>query len=290
MVIIYKIGVNKLFYLFKNLKFLFIIFFFIISTLIFNFSSSGCFLYPLKFTCLFTELNWTLSNQVMEDMSIHYEAWAKGGKGPNFEIENLESYISGVNWVKNWFKIYFISKFSDFILLNISLFILLYFIFFGKFQKKNNSISKTNFFLFYSILVLVFVFWFFNFPTLRYAGYSISFQIISFPICYILSRKIDLYKKNNFSTLYTLIMISLIVFNIRNIHRINNELNIAKNMNHNFSNFPFYWVDKVSFNKLNFKLNYVLEGKSCWNIPSICVRGKDIQFNKIKGYIFLYKK
>ena len=34
----------------------------------------------------------------MEDMSIHYEAWAKGGKGPNFEIENLESYISGVNW------------------------------------------------------------------------------------------------------------------------------------------------------------------------------------------------
>ena len=56
-------------------------------------------------------------------------------------------------------------------------------------------------------------------------------------------------------------MISLIVFNIRNIHRINNELNIAKNIIITFK-FPFYWVDKVSFNKLNFKLNYVLEGKS----------------------------
>ena len=62
-------------------------------------------------------------------------------------------------------------------------------------------------------------------------------------------------------------------------------------MNHNFKSFPLYWIDNVNYNIIenDINLNYVLNGKPCWNVPSICVRGKDIKFYKKKGYIFLFK-
>lgn len=288
-ILFYKIGLYRSIYLIKNYRLLLVGLFSFLSIIIFNFSSSGCFLYPLKYTCFFTELDWTLSSKVIDDMGIHYEAWAKAGKGPNFQVENLKNYVSGLNWIKNWFNVYFISKVSDFIFINFLLFFIFFLIFFKKFSIKKNSTLKNNFILLYSIIILIFIYWFFNFPTLRYAGYSIVFQLIYFPLCYYLSKRINLNQKPNIIKIYILIVISIIVFNSRNVHRISDELKTPRTMNHNFSNFPLYWVKNPSYNKLNSKLNYISEGRFCWNVPSICVRGKEIKFFEEKGYTFLYR-
>ena len=290
--IFHKFGLISSFKILKNSKFLLISFFSLASILFFNFSTSGCLLYPVKFTCILMESDWTLSNRVMDDVSIHYEAWAKGGKGPSFQVENLEQYVSGINWVNNWLKVYFFTKFSDFILLNFFIFLIFYLVFLKNINEVKSSISFSTFFIFYLSLFIVFIIWFFNFPTLRYAGYSIVYQLISFPFCYFFSRKIELSNKIILKRLHVLLLISVIIFNSRNVIRINGEMNIPNNMNHNFTNFPFFWIDTIDYKKIDedINLNYVLDGKPCWNVTPICVRGKDIKFYKKRGYIFLYKK
>ena len=44
----------------------------------FNFLSTGCFLYPVKQTCLSNYFDWSLSFEIVDYMNLHYETWAKG--------------------------------------------------------------------------------------------------------------------------------------------------------------------------------------------------------------------
>ena len=66
-------------------------------------------------TCI-TSLDWSLSYETVKNLNLHYETWAKGGKGPNFETDNSSNYVNSLNWIPNWFAVYFFNKFSDFIL------------------------------------------------------------------------------------------------------------------------------------------------------------------------------
>ena len=36
---------------------------------------------------------------------------------------------------------------------------------------------------------------------------------------------------------------------------LNNQLNLNNNEHHNFSNFPFFWVDEVKYNKKLIEMN-----------------------------------
>ena len=120
------------------LKFNFIILIFpIFIYIFFNFSSTGCFLYPVKQTCLSNYFDWSLSFEIVDYMNLHYETWAKGGKGPNFNVNDPLNYISSFNWLSNWIDVYFFNKVSDFILVSY----LIVFIF-GLFFKEILS-SKT---------------------------------------------------------------------------------------------------------------------------------------------------
>ena len=40
------------------------------------------FIYPVAKTCV-TSLDWSLSYETVKNLNLHYETWAKGGKGPN---------------------------------------------------------------------------------------------------------------------------------------------------------------------------------------------------------------
>ena len=118
--------------------------------LITYFINTGCFVYPLHFTCV-DSLDWSIQSNEVVKMNNHYEAWSKAGKGPNFSVENLELYIQGLNWVSHWVDKYFFNKVSDYLL---GLFLLLAIVFGTFFNKKRIKQNANKYvYIFYLILI-----------------------------------------------------------------------------------------------------------------------------------------
>ena len=156
-----------------------------------------------------------------------------------------------LNWLTNWFNVYFIGKFSDYIL--VTLLILIIFIsFFYKdiFLLKNKSNEKKiNYSLIYLSIILIFLLWFFNFPTLRYAGYIIVFLLLSFPFIFIIEKKINFNSHKVLKKISIIFLISYFVFLTKNVTRLNDEFKLKENEHHNFKNFPFFWTKNNEFEK-----------------------------------------
>ena len=70
----------------------------------------------------------------------------KGGKNPNFVVENPAQHIEFFNWVPLWIEIYFFNKVSDFILGLIFLVIFITIIFYKKSRLLVN-INKNSYYL-----------------------------------------------------------------------------------------------------------------------------------------------
>jgi hypothetical protein len=90
-----------------------------------------------------------------------------------------------------------------------------------------------------------------------------------------------------------LLIISIVVFNLRNLDRINNELSINYDEHHNFGNFPYYWVNDVNFDKhktQNLILNITEKGSKCWATPSVCITAIGVDTKKISNFIIYYIK
>ena len=47
-------------------------------------------------------------------MKTWYELWSKAGASPNYRVENVDVYLSGLNWVSNWIQNHFFNKISDY--------------------------------------------------------------------------------------------------------------------------------------------------------------------------------
>ncbi|MDA7552974.1 hypothetical protein N8740_01660 [Candidatus Pelagibacter sp.] len=261
-------------------------FFFLLS----NFSSTGCAIYPIEITCFYDEFNWALSSDIINYLNLHYEIWSKGGKGPGFEVDNQELYVTSLNWVNNWVSVYFFTKVTDYILVILTI-ILIFILFFKKeifvMKKMNKKTNLKKSLLIYLTIICTFIIWFFNFPSLRYAGYIVFYILIIFPLIYIFQYKIDLTKKLVIKKISILFLISLTIFFIKNVNRINTELNTSNNSDHNFTNFPFYWVQDVKYEPIyiNGHKLFITNGK-CWNIPSTCVRSNSLKVNQYRNYIF----
>ena len=72
-----------------------------------NIAYTGCAIYPIKQSCFFEKLSWTIKKEHVEHLSQWYEVWSKAGAGPNHGVENHEEYIQKFNWVNNWYEKYF---------------------------------------------------------------------------------------------------------------------------------------------------------------------------------------
>ena len=260
----------------------------------FNFSSTGCLIYPVENLCFSKRFDWALSSELIKDLNLHYEVWSKAGKGPGFGVDNQEEYILFFNWLPNWFNVYFFGKFTDYLLV-ISLIILIFTIFnYQQIFKKRKFLSKNNndYLVLYSLMIIVFLLWFINFPTLRYAGYLIVFLLIIFPYSIYLDKRINLSERNTLKKLSVIFLISYTIFLFKNVSRINNELAISYDAHHNFKNFPFYWVKKNDFKEiiLNEHKLYLTKGK-CWATPTTCVRGlSNLRVISKNDYIFYLTK
>ncbi len=290
-----KFKYHEIFEIIINKNFLFISLILIASTIFFNFTATGCFLYPIKITCFTESVDWSLSSKTIDYLNLHYKAWSKAGIGAGYGLLNQQEYISGLNWVDNWFEKYFFNKVSDYILVVLFI-ILIFLIFYWKNLKKNKKkdFDPKYFKISYFSILIVFVLWFLNFPTLRYAGYTVVFLLIIFPFCLFFSQRINLNEKMVLQKFKILTFIALVIFNLKNLQRLDHELNLNSNEHHNFYNFPFYWVDDVKYKEIIVygKLFYlVTNNKSCWNVPATCLRDRTyLDIEKKNGYFFYKKK
>ena len=163
-----------------------------------NFSATGCLIYHVEKLCFSNTFDWALKDEVVKYLNLHYELWSKAGRNPNFVVENPAEYISGFNWIYNFFLEYFIGKFTDFLLVILIILIIFSLFFIKNFNKSHSTIIlKNNFLILYTTSIIIFLIWLMNFPTLRYAGYIVTYLIFILPFCFIIDKKVDFSKKEN---------------------------------------------------------------------------------------------
>ena len=93
-------------------------YYFLIGIIIFIFtifSNTGCLIYPASFTCI-ESFSWSIPKKEVIEMKTWYELWSKAGASPTYRIDDVEFYLSGLNWFPNWVQNHFFNKISDFLL------------------------------------------------------------------------------------------------------------------------------------------------------------------------------
>ena len=112
----------------------------------FTFINSGCLIFPISITC-FENLAWSLDKDLINQTNTWFELWSKAGAGPNYTLDERLEYISGLNWLSNWFDKYFFNKVFDFL---IGISILSFIVFLTFFNKYNsNKLIKKIWFMYF---------------------------------------------------------------------------------------------------------------------------------------------
>ena len=127
-----------------------------------------------------------------------------------------------------------------------------------------------------------------NHPSMRYGGYvllAIPFFIIT--STFLESFNFDRRKLRN--TTLTLIIISLIIFNFRNIQRIEKE---TKVYGFNFFSSPYFFVEKVNseiiLEKDDFIIYSTMDNKMCWASKTPCSNNKNLKLEKFLWMNMIY--
>ena len=251
-----------------------------------NFANTGCLIYPIKKLC-FSKFSWAMSEHEVNRMSKHFEVWSKAGHTPNSRVENPEEYIKGINWVGGWFKNYFFNKVSD-TLLGIIAIVFVVSLFFLKNKWKSTKEIKFSYLNLYLPIFLIFLYWFFYHPALRYGGFCLLATLIFMPISKFLSKK-ELNIRDN-RKFVILIIIGLLIFNIRNINRIEKEIT---RYNYNILDNAYYFLPKDEYKKVqlgeNILLNKPIHG-ACWDIKSPCTHRPGIEVKRKFNYLIYFNK
>jgi len=277
---------------FLNTKSVLISFFTISLLISINISYTGCAIYPIKQTCLFKNISWTISEKHVDHLSKWYEIWSKSGAGPNnYGVKDSLIYIQKFNWVSNWYKNYFEYKGYETLLGIAVIFILLLIIFYSKNIKPPKKINKKIISILYALSFILFFEWFYNRPSLRYGGYYLFCFFFFIPFSYFISRyKLD-YERIRTSVV-SLVIISFLIFNIKNISRINKEQNMFKNDKNNI--FPLYYAPIQTFKTIELEENinvYIPKGDGCYVTKTPCVGGGDgVYAKKILGFSAFIRK
>jgi|TARA_B100001093_G_scaffold518081_1_gene601722 hypothetical protein len=213
-----------------------------------NLLLSGCFIFPLKTTCI-TKLDF-YNESITIKASLEAEAWSKGY--PNSQKKtNYENYISEFKWIKTWLDNHFkiiIEK-----ILPIFILILLFFrkkIFSINFYKKelfrNISRNKNNIFII-TFLLFCCVIWFLKFPVYRFGLAFISSFILLTSIILFTNEKSKLYNKKFY---YIFISIGLLAFYLKNLDRIIHRYDVY------YNNYPWPKIYTMKNNEKNLKKEY----------------------------------
>ena len=206
---------------YKKIFFERVSYYFLIGTSVFIFtifSNTGCLIYPASFSCI-ESFSWSIPKKEVIEMKTWYELWSKAGASPTYRTDDVEFYLSGLNWFPNWVQNHFFNKISDFLLSLISI-VIISSIFLVRLKKI--KLPKKNFYLFYSAVLLLLIEWFINHPALRYGGFTLIALSIFIPLSIFIESRINLNFKLTKKITF-LIFISFLVFSLKNIDRILKE-------------------------------------------------------------------
>ena len=246
-----------------------------------NLINTGCIIYPVSLTC-FDSMNWGILSEQTLKMNDHYELWSKGGRTPNSLVTNPSEYIQGFYWVENWMKIYFFNKVSDFILGLILLIVIVSFIFKKQFFKKKIKKNNNYIYLVYLALIILLIEWFLNHPALRYGGYCIIALLFFIPVCLRLEKSNMNYNKYNKSVVF-LIILTILVFNIRNFNRIIKEVKVY---NYKPIEYSHYSIDESGFRVQKKMDKLILQYDNCKKQKDNCNLEKQKIHKKYGKIIF----
>ena len=217
-------------------------YYFLIGTSIFIFtifSNTGCLIYPASFSCIET-FSWSIPKKEVVEMKTWYELWSKAGASPTYRIDDVEFYLSGLNWVPNWLQNHFFNKISDF-LLSLILIIVISSLFLIKFKKV--KLPKKKFYLFYISILLLLLEWFLNHPALRYGGFTLIALSIFIPLSIFIESRVNLNLKLK-KRITFLIFTSFLIFFFKNIDRILKE---SDKYNYNPLINAHYYIDDNTY-------------------------------------------
>ena len=257
----------------------------IILVLITNFFNTGCLIYPISTSCLLS-FDWSIPLKEIDKMALHYENWSKAGMTPTFKVEDPSNYVKDLNWINGWFNRYFLYKVSDFLLSLIVLTLVFRFTFFSNVKKK--ILFKKEILLIYLTLVILFIEWFINHPTLRYGGFSLIALLFFIPSSLVIEsygQRLKLLKKRTF----IIILIGVTIFTFRNVDRIIQE---NKKYNYNVFTNPYFNVDNPRFFRIEIKINNLINNYNyCQNYRKECKNNNQyVVTKKLNKYIFTRNK
>ena len=287
--IIFKSNFYKEYKIKKNLKIIFVLIFSFTLNISVSFFSTGCLVYPEEKTCFSENLEWSVDREEVKIMKTHYEWWSKAGGGPGYASEiKKDEYIKNFTWLKNWIDRHFFNKVLDTLLGIIFISLLTFLFFFSK--KKKKFVSKRRTWPVYLIIFILLTEWFLGHPSMRYGGY-ILFALLIFLFS---SKIIETFeissKKLHFSSIF-LILLTFLIFNVRNISRLNTEIN---GYGYDLLRSPFFFVKDVKFEILDennlFKLYKTSDGDMCWATPTPCTHRDSLKVINLKGFKAILKE
>ncbi len=257
----------------------------IILVLITNFFNTGCLIYPISTSC-FASFDWSIPLKEIDKMALHYENWSKAGATPNFRVEDPSSYVKNLNWINGWLNRYFLYKVSDFLLSLIVLTLVFKFTFYSNVKKK--IFFNKKILLIYLTIIVLFIEWFINHPTLRYGGFSLIAVLFFIPSSLVIEtygQKLKQIKKRTF----IIILIGVTIFTLRNVDRI-----IQENKKYNYNVFinPYFNVDNARFFRIETKINNLINNyNGCQNHKKECKNKNEyVVTKKLNKYIFTRNK
>ena len=266
----------------------FVVSFFTLSLLLsINIAYTGCAVYPVKETCFENKLSWSLSKKHVAHMNNWYEQWSKAGAGVNYRVKDPENYIKGINWVSNWYDRYFEYKGNETLKAMLLITIIFLFLFRGPQKEMPDKKNKKIIFSLLILTIILSLEWFLNHPAFRYGGYYLLCIIWFIPISIYLNNKNFLFIQKKKITI-SLIILSLLIFNLRNIKRIDDEF-----LRVTYNNFPLFYTQEQTFDEVdkgnNIKLYLPTSGQGCWVVKTPCVSGTEDVSAKIKyGFKIFY--
>ena len=152
----------------------------------------------------------------------------------------------------------------------------------GKLKLKKSSFQYNA--IYYYLILLLFLEWFLQHPSLRYGGYIIISLIFFIPLSFFLSK----YKtQNNFKLkVVSLCLLTILIFLGRNIDRIIYENKFYKA---NFKENMLFYTDKIHF-RIHDQLNEFSKNfQDCNFDKDKCLNNKDYIIKRSNGKLIIIK-